>query len=141
MDTRFSTEIEFCASEPRGVQPANRDSEADHVHHPSESLLRPCSASAGGQETGPRAGRETVGGARAAGKPLPVECRRDAAATPETFYGGYLTVSGIYRRLDEMAATYPTITELIDYGDSYSKTVGGTVTPDGQELAGYDCGP
>jgi len=62
----------------------------------------------------------------------------DTAPAPETFYGGYLTVSGIYGHLDEMAAAYPTIAEVIDYGDSYSKTVGGTVTPDGQELAGYD---
>ena len=62
----------------------------------------------------------------------------DTAATPDTFYGGYLSVSGIYRRLDEIAATYPAITELRDYGDSYSKTVGGVVTPGGQTLAGYD---
>ena len=82
-------------------------------------------------------------GRRLAG-PEPLESRCllsaavDTADTPETFYGGYLTVSGIYGRLDELAATYPTITELIDYGDSYSKTVGGTVAPGGQELAGYD---
>ena len=62
----------------------------------------------------------------------------DTAAASDTFYGGYLSVGGIYRRLGEMAETYPTITELRDYGDSYSKTVGGTVTPDGQRLTGYD---
>lgn len=62
----------------------------------------------------------------------------DIAPAFETFFGGYLTVSGIYGRLEEMAAAYPAMAEVIDYGDSYSKTVGGTVTPDGQELPGYD---
>ena len=57
---------------------------------------------------------------------------------PDSFYGGYLSVNGIYRHLDEIAAAYPAITELRDYGDSYSKTVGGVVTPGGQTLAGYD---
>ena len=56
----------------------------------------------------------------------------------DTFFGGYLSVNGIYGRLDEIAAAYPALTELIDYGDSYSKTVGGVVTPGGQTLAGYD---
>ncbi len=59
-------------------------------------------------------------------------------AAPETFDGGYLSVKGIYQRLHEIVAAYPTITELRDYGDSYSKTVGGVTTPDGQRLAGYD---
>lgn len=75
-------------------------------------------------------------------EPLESRCLLSAAAhtaaTLDTFFGGYLSVSGIYRRLDEMAATYPTITEVVDYGDSYSKTVGGVVTPAGRTLMGYD---
>ena len=78
------------------------------------------------------------------GGPEPLESRcllsaaADTAGTVDTFFGGYLSVSGIYRRLDEIAAAYPALTELIDYGDSYSKTIGGVVTPGGQTLAGYD---
>ena len=72
------------------------------------------------------------------GSPPTLPEAADVQAAPETFDGGYLTVNGIYQRLHEIAAAYPSITELRDYGDSYSKTVGGVSTPDGQRLAGYD---
>jgi hypothetical protein len=55
-----------------------------------------------------------------------------------TFYGGYRTVTELYSSLAATAATYPNITNLVDYGDSYSKTVGGVTTPGGQHLNGYD---
>src|SRR5262249_33138662 len=35
-------------------------------------------------------------------------------------------------------ANYPDITEIVDYGDSYSRTVGGVTTPRGDHLDGYD---
>jgi len=62
----------------------------------------------------------------------------EPAATLATFFDGYLTVHGIYQRMDQVAAAYPTLAELIDYGDSYSKTVGGVLTPGGRTLPGYD---
>lgn len=62
----------------------------------------------------------------------------ETASTADTFYGGYLTVAGIYQRLEETAAAYPGIAELVDYGDSYSKMVGGVSVAGGYELAGYD---
>jgi hypothetical protein len=55
-----------------------------------------------------------------------------------TFYGGYHTVTELYDQLTAVAANYPDITTLFTYGYSYSKTVGGVTTPDGQFLAGYD---
>ena len=62
----------------------------------------------------------------------------DPAGTLDTFFDGYLTVDGIYGRMEEIAAAYPGLTQLLDYGDSYAKTVGGVVTPGGQALPGYD---
>jgi hypothetical protein len=55
-----------------------------------------------------------------------------------TFYGGYRTVDELYGDLGKIAASYPQITELVTYGQSYSKLVGGVTTPGGEFLAGYD---
>ncbi|HKP51034.1 MAG TPA: M14 family zinc carboxypeptidase [Chloroflexia bacterium] len=40
----------------------------------------------------------------------------------DTFFGGYLTVSGIEAFLDQMAAHYPGLVEKLDIGDSWCKT-------------------
>lgn len=56
----------------------------------------------------------------------------------QTFSGGYRTVDKIYADLATTAAVNPTLIDLIDYGDSYAKTVGGITTPGGDFLAGYD---
>ncbi|MBA3532220.1 MAG: hypothetical protein H0T73_09900 [Ardenticatenales bacterium] len=50
---------------------------------------------------------------------------------PDAFYGGYLNAEELYAFLDETVTTHPTITQLVDYGDSWEK-----VTPGGN--AGYD---
>src|SRR5262245_50589642 len=55
-----------------------------------------------------------------------------------TFYGGYRTVEELLADAAAVTTYYPEIAELVDYGDSYSKTVGGVITPGGQYLAGYD---
>jgi hypothetical protein len=55
-----------------------------------------------------------------------------------TFFGGYRTVDELYADLQTIAATYPQITELVTYGQSYSETVGGVTTPGNDFLPGYD---
>lgn len=52
-----------------------------------------------------------------------------AAAAYGTFYGGYHTVDAQMQHLRDVAAAYPTLTTLVDYGDSWRKTRG---------LSGYD---
>lgn len=52
-----------------------------------------------------------------------------AAAAYGTFYGGYHTVDAQVQHLQDVAAAYPTLTTLVDYGDSWRKTQG---------LSGYD---
>lgn len=56
----------------------------------------------------------------------------------ETFSGGYRTIDEINARLNTVNAANPTLTEIIDYGDSYCKTQGGCTTPGGQSVPGYD---
>lgn len=56
----------------------------------------------------------------------------------DTFNGGYRTVVEINTELDAIHAANPTLTELVDYGDSYCKTVGGCTTPAGHSWPGYD---
>ncbi len=55
-----------------------------------------------------------------------------------TFYGGYMTVDEILAYEAALTAYFPEITQLVDYGDSYSKMVGGVTTPRGDYIAGYD---
>jgi carboxypeptidase T len=61
-----------------------------------------------------------------------------AASEPPTFAGGYRTIATIYSQLASIAAAYPGIAELVDFGDSYSKSAGGVTTPGGDFIAGYD---
>lgn len=48
-----------------------------------------------------------------------------------TYYGGYRTVDEHYLHLDTVAATYPTLAAVVDYGDSWRKVQG---QPTGNEL-------
>jgi carboxypeptidase T len=52
-----------------------------------------------------------------------------SAAAYGTFYGGYHTVDAQLQHLRDVAAANPTLTTLVDYGDSWRKTQG---------LSGYD---
>jgi carboxypeptidase T len=52
-----------------------------------------------------------------AGAPAP-----QAAPVDETYYGGYHTVRAQYAHLDQVAAAYPQLATVVDYGDSYLKT-------------------
>ncbi|MCS7060853.1 MAG: M14 family zinc carboxypeptidase [Anaerolineae bacterium] len=52
-------------------------------------------------------------------------------AAPFTFYGGYRTVFEHYQYLDAVAAAYPHLAQVIDYGDSWRKT---TNQPNGHDL-------
>ncbi len=38
-----------------------------------------------------------------------------------TYYGGYRTVAEHYQHLDDLAATYPNLVTVVDYGDSWRK--------------------
>ena len=56
----------------------------------------------------------------------------------DTFNGEYRTVSELYADMNSLNAANPTITEIIDYGDSYCKSAGGCTTPAGHSLPGFD---
>lgn len=70
----------------------------------------------------------------------------DAAATAEArsvdtralFDQGYRKVDELYADLDGMAAAYPSLTALFNYGESYCKGKGGCVTPGNDQQPGYD---
>jgi hypothetical protein len=47
-----------------------------------------------------------------------------AAAAYTTFYGGYHTVDSQLQHLRDVAAAYPTLATVVDYGDSWRKTQG-----------------
>ncbi|MFI7587208.1 M14 family zinc carboxypeptidase [Spongisporangium articulatum] len=53
--------------------------------------------------------------------PAPTSTLR-AAATYATFYGGYHTAAAQQQHLRDVAATYPTLATVVDYGDSWLKT-------------------
>jgi len=46
------------------------------------------------------------------------------AATYPTFYGGYHTVAAHRQHLSDVAAAYPALATVVDYGDSWLKTKG-----------------
>lgn len=56
---------------------------------------------------------------------------------PFTFNGGYREVHENYAAMRAVTAAYPAITEIIDYGDSQNKTIGGD-THGGQFNPGFD---
>lgn len=49
---------------------------------------------------------------------------RLAAAAYATFYGGYHTVDAQFQHLRDVAAAYPSLATVVDYGDSWRKTQG-----------------
>lgn len=55
----------------------------------------------------------------------------------QTFFSGYRTVDQVLQDLRTLDASSPLAT-LVDYGDSYAKTVGGLTLPDGSRCLGYD---
>jgi hypothetical protein len=57
--------------------------------------------------------------------------------SPFSFNGGYREVQENYTTMRAVTAAYPTITEIIDYGDSQNKMQGGE-THGGQFNAGFD---
>ncbi len=57
---------------------------------------------------------------------------------PETFFGGYKTNDEIVAELQRLAADYPNLTKLVDYGDSFCKQTNGCETPGGETLPGRD---
>lgn len=55
-----------------------------------------------------------------------------------SFLGGYRTVSELYSDLAAIEETNPSLTELVDYGDSYCKSIGGCATLGGDDQPGFD---
>jgi hypothetical protein len=55
-----------------------------------------------------------------------------------TFFGGYSTVSELHSFMSNVASTHSSIAEVIDYGNSYAKNVGGVTTPGNDFIAGDD---
>ncbi len=77
----------------------------------------------------------------AAGWRLEVDTDASAKIDREHLRGildAYRNVDTLYSQLDTIGATYPSIVQLVDYGDSYCKTQGGCVTLGGDAEPGYD---
>ncbi len=53
-----------------------------------------------------------------------------SAAAYGTFYGGYHTVEAQFQHLQDVAAAYPTLATVVDYGDSWRKSQGLTTGSD-----------
>jgi hypothetical protein len=60
-----------------------------------------------------------------------------SAAHLRAFFGDYRTVDELYADLEALAAASPTLTELVDYGQSYCLGQGGCATPGGDSWPGY----
>jgi len=76
-----------------------------------------------------------------AGWRLEIDSDASAQIDPARLRGildAYRNVDAIYATIDNVGATYPSIVELVDYGDSYCKTQGGCVTLGGDAQPGYD---
>jgi hypothetical protein len=65
------------------------------------------------------------------------ELARQAAADPDTYFGGYRTVEENYAYMDSLVAAYPTLAEKVDIGDSWCKTHPGSCTQP-NAYNGYD---
>ncbi len=63
-----------------------------------------------------------VGALRRQGFTVTLEHAGTSRRAPFTFYGGYRTVFEHYQHLDAVAAAYPHLARVIDYGDSWRKT-------------------
>ncbi len=57
----------------------------------------------------------------------------------QNFYSGYRTVDELYADMAAVTSAYPDITEIVDYGDGYCKSLGGVyTTPGGDTQKVYD---
>ncbi len=57
----------------------------------------------------------------------------------QNFYTGYRTIDELYSDLSAITSAYPEITEIVDYGDAYCKSLGGIyTTPGGDTQKVYD---
>ena len=54
------------------------------------------------------------------------------------FFNGYRTTEEIYADLATLNNAYPSLSEIVVYGESYCKQENGCTTPGGDFLAGYD---
>lgn len=78
---------------------------------------------------------------RAAGWRVEVDAEASDKIDREHLRGitdAYLGTQGIYDHVDAVVAAYPSIAQLVDYGDSYCKAQGGCVTLGGEAEPGYD---
>ncbi len=73
------------------------------------------------------------------------QVNRDASQTftfqtsRQNFYTGYRTIDELYSDLSAITSAYPEITEIVDYGDAYCKSLGGIYsTPGGDTQKVYD---
>ncbi len=57
---------------------------------------------------------------------------------PDGFGGAYLTVDELRQELLQLAGVHGQTLEIVDFGDSWAKSVGGWTTEDGDELPGDD---
>ena len=62
-----------------------------------------------------------------------------AQSSKQNFYSGYRTVDELYQDLAAITSAYPDITEIVDYGDAYCKSLGGVyLTPGGDTQKVYN---
>lgn len=85
-----------------------------------------------------RAGYEEL---RAAGWRLEIDARGTEMIDRERMAGildAYRSVEQIYADVYAAADAFPAIAEVVDYGDSYCKAVGGCITPGNDQIPGSD---
>ena len=62
-----------------------------------------------------------------------------AETSVQNFYTGYRSIDELYADMAALTSAYPDITEIVDYGDAYCKSLGGTyLTPGGDTQKVYD---
>ena len=67
------------------------------------------------------------------------EQTRLADISVQNFYSGYRTIDELYQDLAAVTSAYPNITEIVDYGDAYCKSLGGIyLTPGGDTQKLYN---
>jgi carboxypeptidase T len=86
-----------------------------------------------------------LGGPAPSTKLLPGAATTAAGPVDETYFGGYHTVRAQHAHLDAVAAAYPALTRVVDYGDSFLKTRNAATGYDLKAIcitaksADYDC--
>jgi len=62
-----------------------------------------------------------------------------AETSVQNFYTGYRSIDELYADMAAVTSAYPDITEIVDYGDAYCKSLGGTyLTPGGDTQKVYE---